>query len=50
MANQKPVEVDKKQLEQAEKSWENFTVATKYTVIGSCAILVFLMFIMVDFS
>lgn len=49
MADHKPVEVDKEQLEHANHLWANFTVATKYAVIASCAILVFLMLIMVDF-
>ena len=49
MADHKPVEVDKKQLEHANHLWANFTVATKYAVIASSAILVVLMLIMVDF-
>ena len=40
MASQKPVSVDKKELEHAQKLWENFGVATKWSIIVSVLILV----------
>ncbi len=40
MASQKPVSVDKKELEHAQKLWDNFGVATKWSTIAIVLILV----------
>lgn len=40
MASQKPVSVDKKELENAQKLWENFGVASKWAIIAIVLVLV----------
>jgi len=40
MAEHKPVKVDKKEIEKAEKLWSAFGVATKWTTIFVIAILI----------
>ena len=42
MASQKPVIVDKKELEHAQKLWDNFGVATKWGIIAIVVALVVL--------
>lgn len=34
MASQKPVSVSKKELEHLQKLWENFGIATKWSIIA----------------
>lgn len=40
MASQEPVSVDKKELENAQKLWGNFGVATKWSIIAIVVVLV----------
>ena len=40
MASQEPVKVDKKELEHAQKLWDNFGVATKWSIYLIIVILI----------
>lgn len=40
MASQEPVSVDKKELEHAQRLWENFGVASKWVIIVAVVVLV----------
>ena len=42
MASNEPVKVDKKEIEHAQKLWENFGVATKWSVILVVAAIILL--------
>lgn len=39
MANHKVVNVDPKDVQNAEKMWHNFTVFGKYTILAICALM-----------
>lgn len=49
MADNKNVEVDSKQLQNAQDLWENFTEASKYTIYAICTILILLALAFVKF-
>ena len=40
MASSKPVKVDAKELEKAQKLWENFGIASKWGIIATIVVLV----------
>ncbi|MGH1379079.1 MAG: aa3-type cytochrome c oxidase subunit IV [Alphaproteobacteria bacterium] len=49
MASNKAVKVDPKDLRNAEKMWHNFTVLGKYSILGTCLLLVLLALAFVQF-
>lgn len=49
MAKHKPVEIDPKEIKRAEELWAGFIVWSKYSTIGTCATLVILAAVFIDF-
>lgn len=50
MAQQEAVKVTKKQIDDAQKMWDNFVVCGKYTILATILILVLLALGFVDFG
>ncbi|MGH1456637.1 MAG: hypothetical protein ACRBDI_07640 [Alphaproteobacteria bacterium] len=50
MAQQEAVKVTKKQIDDAEKMWQNFVTGGKYSIYATVIILVLLAVGFVDFS